>query len=413
MKKNLIALLLLAAMILSLVGCGLVGGSKPEPTEAPTEEPAAEATEEPAAEEPEAEEAEEPEAEEPETEEPAEEPEEPAEEADEPAAAGLTAYTSSSETQGKTNEIVVRVSNGAGETSPGVKAQLTTFAPMIEANSDGKIGVEIYSNGQLGDDTTATELVVAGQLEINNTSTAPLVGYVPELGIFDIPFLFNDEAEADAILDGEVGDWLNEKLESKGIVNLAWNENGFRELTNSKHAVATVADVKGLKIRTMENKFHQELWNSLGAAATPMSTTELYTALENGTVDGEENPIANMYSYQFQEVQDFITMTNHIYSPFLFDMSKQIWDTYDQETKDIIQEAATAFGVEERAVNRAAAEENLQSCIDDYGIEVTYLDDAAKQAFLDKTAHIQDLIAEETGSEIMDLLDQAKAAYAG
>ena len=216
MKKNLIALLLLAAMILSLVGCGLVGGSKPEPTEAPTEEPAAEATEEPAAEEPEAEEAEEPEAEEPETEEPAEEPEEPAEEADEPAAAGLTAYTSSSETQGKTNEIVVRVSNGAGETSPGVKAQLTTFAPMIEANSDGKIGVEIYSNGQLGDDTTATELVVAGQLEINNTSTAPLVGYVPELGIFDIPFLFNDEAEADAILDGEVGDWLNEKLESKG-----------------------------------------------------------------------------------------------------------------------------------------------------------------------------------------------------
>ena len=406
MKKNLIALLLLAAMVLSLAGCGLLGGSKePEATEAPAEEK----TEEPA------EEAEEPaeEAEEPaeEAEEPAEEAEEPAEEAEEPAAEG-TVYTSSSETQGKTNEIVVRVSNGAGETSPGVKAQLTTFAPMIETNSDGKIGVEIYSNGQLGDDTTATELVVAGQLEINNTSTAPLVGYVPELGIFDIPFLFNDEAEADAILDGEVGDWLNEKLEAKGIVNLAWNENGFRELTNSKHAVATVADVKGLKIRTMENKFHQELWNSLGAAATPMSTTELYTALENGTVDGEENPIANMYSYQFQEVQDFISMTNHIYSPFLFDMSKKIWDTYDQETKDIIQEAATAFGLEERAVNRAAAEENLQSCIDDYGIEVTYLTDEAKAEFVETTAHIKDMIAEETGTEIMDLLEQAKADYA-
>ena len=144
------------------------------------------------------------------------------------------AYGSSAETQGKTNEIVIKVSNGAGETSPGVKAQLTTFAPMVENDSKGRVGVEVYSGGQLGDDTTATEMVVAGQLEINNTSTAPLVGYVPELGIFDIPFLFNDEAEADAIMASEVGDYLNAKLETKGIVNLAWNENGFRELTNSK-----------------------------------------------------------------------------------------------------------------------------------------------------------------------------------
>lgn len=328
-------------------------------------------------------------------------------------AAASGTYGSSAETQGKTNEIVIKVSNGAGETSPGVKAQLTTFAPMVEKDSNGRVGVEIYSGAQLGDDTTATEMVVAGQLEINNTSTAPLVGYVPELGIFDIPFLFNDEAEADAIMASEVGEYLNAKLETKGIVNLAWNENGFRELTNSKRAVATVDDVAGLKIRTMENKFHQELWNSLGAAATPMSSSELYTALEQGTVDGEENPIANFYSYQFQEVQKFITMSNHIYSPFLFDMSKKIWDTYDQETQDIVRKAAAAFGEEEKRVNREAAAENLQSCIDDYGIEVTYLTDEAKQAFLDKTAHIQDMIAKETGSEIMDLLNQAKANYAG
>lgn len=323
------------------------------------------------------------------------------------------AYGSSSETQGKTNEIVIKVSNGAGETSPGVKAQLTTFAPMVENESNGRIGVEVYSGAQLGDDTTATEMVVAGQLEINNTSTAPLVGYVPELGIFDIPFLFNDEAEADAIMASEVGDYLNEKLAAKGIINLAWNENGFRELTNSKHAVASVADVSGLKIRTMENKFHQELWNSLGATATPMSSSELYTALEQGTVDGEENPIANFYSYQFQEVQDYITMSNHIYSPFLFDMSKIIWDTYDQETQDIISKAAAAFGEEEKKINRAAAAENLQSCIDDFGIEVTYLDDAAKQEFIDKTAHIQGMIAAETGSEIIKLLETAKANYNG
>ena len=317
-------------------------------------------------------------------------------------------YGSSAETQGKTNPIVVKVSNGAGETSPGVKAQLSVFAPMVENNSKGNIGVEVYSGAQLGDDTTATEMVVAGQLEINNTSTAPLVGYVPELGIFDIPFLFADEAEADKVLASEVGDYLNAKLADKGIINLAWNENGFRELTNSKHAVATVADVAGLKIRTMENKFHQELWNSLGATATPMSSSELYTALEQGTVDGEENPVANFYSYQFQEVQKYITMSNHIYSPFLFDMSKKIWDTYDADTQAILTEAAKAFGEEEKKINRQAAADNLQSCIDDYGMEVTYLTDDAKAEFVAKTAHIQDLIAQDTGTEIMDLLAAAK-----
>ena len=317
-------------------------------------------------------------------------------------------YGSSAETQGKTNPIVVKVSNGAGETSPGVKAQLSVFAPMVENNSKGNIGVEVYSGAQLGDDTTATEMVVAGQLEINNTSTAPLVGYVPELGIFDIPFLFADEAEADKVLASEVGDYLNAKLADKGIINLAWNENGFRELTNSKHAVATVADVAGLKIRTMENKFHQELWNSLGATATPMSSSELYTALEQGTVDGEENPVANFYSYQFQEVQKYITMSNHIYSPFLFDMSKKIWDTYDADTQAILTEAAKAFGEEEKKINRQAAADNLQSCIDDYGMEVTYLTDEAKSEFVEKTAHIQDMIAKDTGAEIMDLLAAAK-----
>ena len=317
-------------------------------------------------------------------------------------------YGSSAETQGKTNPIVVKVSNGAGETSPGVKAQLSVFAPMVENNSKGNIGVEVYSGAQLGDDTTATEMVVAGQLEINNTSTAPLVGYVPELGIFDIPFLFADEAEADKVLASEVGDYLNAKLADKGIINLAWNENGFRELTNSKHAVATVADVAGLKIRTMENKFHQELWNSLGATATPMSSSELYTALEQGTVDGEENPVANFYSYQFQEVQKYITMSNHIYSPFLFDMSKKIWDTYDADTQAILTEAAKAFGEEEKKINRQAAADNLQSCIDDCGMEVTYLTDDAKAEFVAKTAHIQDMIAKDTGAEIMDLLAAAK-----
>ncbi len=313
-------------------------------------------------------------------------------------------YTSSVETQGKSNPIVIKMSNGAAETAPPVVAGLSTFAPEVEYNSNGNIGVEIYSGAQIGDDTTATEMVVAGQCEIVNTSTAPLVGYVPELGIFDIPFLFNDEAEADEIIGGELGDYLNAKLEAKNLVNLAWNENGFRELTNSKRAVATVADVAGLKIRTMENEFHEELWNSLGATATPMSSSELYTALQQKTVDGEENPVANLYAYGFHEVQDYITISNHIYSPFLFLFSKKIWDTYDEETQKIIADAAEKYGVEEKRVNRAAAEEDLELS----GLEVTYLTDDAKAEFVAKTAHIQGMIAEKTGQEVMDILNAAK-----
>lgn len=276
--------------------------------------------------------------------------------------------------------------------------------------TDGRVGVEIYAGGQLGDDTTATEMVIAGQLECYNTSTAPLVSYVPELAMFDIPFLFEDEAEADYVLDSEVTEYLNKKLEEKGLVCVSWNENGFRELTNSKHAVESVEDVKGLKIRTMENEFHQALWNSLGASAVPMSSNELYTALEQGTVDGEENPVPNFYAYQFHEVQDYVTITNHIYSPDLLIFSKKIWDTYDEDVKEAIRTAAAAYTTEERKLNRDAVDEDLKLC-EEAGMEVTWLTPEAKQEFVDATAHIRESIAETTGPEIMELLDKVTAEY--
>ena len=326
-----------------------------------------------------------------------------------PEAGGETGvYTNSTQTQGKTNEIVIKVSNGSSESHPTIQAQLNTFAPEIEEATGGRVGVEIYAGGQLGDDTTATEMVIAGQLECYNTSTAPLVSYVPELAMFDIPFLFEDEAEADYVLDSEVTEYLNKKLEEKGLVCVSWNENGFRELTNSKRAVESVDDVKGLKIRTMENEFHQALWNSLGASAVPMSSNELYTALEQGTVDGEENPVPNFYAYQFHEVQDYVTITNHIYSPDLLIFSKKIWDTYDADVQEAIRAAAEHYTTEERRLNREAIDEDLKLC-EEGGMEVTRLTPEAKQAFVDATIHIRDSIAETTGPEIMELLDKAGA----
>lgn len=332
-----------------------------------------------------------------------------------PAAAGsdwvdVGPYTNTTETQGKSNDLVIIISNGAGESAPVVQACLTHYAPLIENNSKGRIGVEVYSNGQIGNDTVASEMIIAGQLEAAIPSTAPLVGYVPELAIFDMPFLFADEAEADYVLSSELADYIDAKLADKGVMNLAWAENGFRELTNSKVIVKSADDIVGLKIRTMENAIHQEIWNSLGATATPMSTSELYTALEQKVVDGEENPVANFYSYQFQEVQKNVCFTNHVYSPFVCIYSKQIWDGYDQETQAIIKDAAEQYAVEEKRVNREQADICLQSCINDYGMEATYPDEAMMQTLRDKTAHVADMIAETTGQEVFDLLNKVKAA---
>lgn len=375
MCRKTVMLMMASVMVLSVTGCGL-GATKAPAAESPESSESSESSE--------------------------------TSETSESSEAGV--YTNSTQTQGKTNEIVIKVSNGSSESHPTIQAQLSTFAPEIEEMTDGRVGVEIYAGGQLGDDTTATEMVIAGQLECYNTSTAPLVSYVPELAMFDIPFLFEDEAEADYVLDSEVTEYLNKKLEEKGLVCVSWNENGFRELTNSKHAVESVEDVKGLKIRTMENEFHQALWNSLGASAVPMSSNELYTALEQGTVDGEENPVPNFYAYQFHEVQDYVTITNHIYSPDLLIFSKKIWDTYDEDVKEAIRTAAAAYTTEERKLNRDAVDEDLKLC-EEAGMEVTWLTPEAKQEFVDATAHIRESIAETTGPEIMELLDKVTAEY--
>lgn len=304
------------------------------------------------------------------------------------------------------SEITIKVSNGASESSPGVQAQISTFKKMVEEKSKGRIKVEVYSGGQLGDDTKGSEACRAGELEVVNTSTAPLVGLVPELAIFDIPFLFDNSEMADKVVGGEIGNYLNKKLEEKGLINLAWNENGFRDLTNSVKVVKTPKDLSGLKIRTMENKYHLEAWKLMGASPTPMSWSEVFTALQQGTIDGQENPIPNFYSTRIQEVNKYITITNHIYSPFLFLFSKQIFDSYDKETQDIIREAAQAYGIAEKELNRKETDTKKKALIDE-GCTVTELTDAERQAFKDATAPVWNSVEKAVGAEIIKQLREA------
>ncbi|RBW70947.1 TRAP transporter substrate-binding protein [Bacillus taeanensis] len=297
-------------------------------------------------------------------------------------------------------ERVIRAGIGLNEDHPEGQG-LLKFKEIVEEKTDGKIKVEPYFSAQLGDDMQMTEALKAGTQEVTIPSTSPLVGMVKEFGIFDFPFIFNNGEEADAVLDGAVGQKVLEKLPEHNLVGLAYWENGFRNLTNSKHPVKTAADFKGLKIRTMQNEVHLDAFKALGANPTPMAFSEVFTALESKTVDGQENPFPTIESNKFNEVQDYLSQTNHVYTPFVFLMSKKFWDDLSEEEKTIVKDAAVEAGKYQRQVNREANEKSLQN-LKDAGMNVNELSDKDKKEIQEIIQPVIDQYAGKFGKDLVD-----------
>jgi tripartite ATP-independent transporter DctP family solute receptor len=182
--------------------------------------------------------------------------------------------------------------------------------------------------------------VQLGTQELTFTSTGPVPNFVPEVKILDVPFLFRDYAHARAVLDGPIGQELLQKFDARGIKALAWGENGFRHMTNSKRPVNGPEDLKGLKMRTMENPVHVQAYKGFGIIPTPMAFSEVFTALQQGTVDGQENPLSVITSAKFDQVQKYLTMTGHVYSPCVFLMNKEAFDKLSAADKTAFLEAA-------------------------------------------------------------------------
>lgn len=318
-----------------------------------------------------------------------------------PAPAAPTPAQSSGSTNADVK--VIKVSNGVAESHPAITALREKFKKIVEEKTNGRYKVEIYFSNQLGDDTKATEALRAGTLESCVTSTAPLVGFAPQLGIFDIPFLFPNGEVADKVLDGKIGQQLSDLMPKYGLINLAWAENGFRDLTNSVKDVKTPDDLKGMKIRTMDNKFHLEAWRLMGSNPTPMSWSEVFTALQQKAVDGQENPVPNCYSARIQEVNKHWTITNHIYSPFMFLFSKSIWDTIPAEDQAIIREAAIETAKYEKELNRQATVDDLKK-VQAEGVTVTTLTPEELKAFQDKTAPVWDSVGKQVGADLITQL---------
>lgn len=224
----------------------------------------------------------------------------------------------------------------------------TVFCDEIEKGTQGRYKCQQFPSSALGGEREMIEAVQLGTLDIVNTSTGPVGNFVPEVKIVDIPFLFRDYDHARKVMDGPIGQDILTKFPSKGLVALVWTENGFRHMTNSKRAIVKPADAAGLKMRTMENKVHMEGYRTFGILPTPMAFPEVFGALQQGTVDGQENPIPVILSSKFSQVQKHLSLTGHVYSPALIITSPRLMNKLTDADKKVFYEAAKKAAVAQR-----------------------------------------------------------------
>ena len=279
------------------------------------------------------------------------------------------------------------------------------FAEQVEKASGGKMKVRAIGAAALGSDVQMQQALIGGAQEMMVGSTATLVGITKEMALWDTPFLISNTKEADALLDGPVGQKVMDKLQDKGLVGLAYWENGFRNLTNSKHAVTKVEDMSGIKLRVMQNNVFLDTFKQLGANAIPLPFSELFSALETKTVDGQENPFNTILSSKFYEVQKYLSITNHVYSPWIVTVSKKWWDGLSKTEQKILLDAAGASRDFERKDTR---EEGAKALADlkAKGMQVNELSAAEIARMRDKLTHINAAVATNVG---MDLWKDAQS----
>ncbi len=223
-----------------------------------------------------------------------------------------------------------------------------TFCEEIDKGTQGRYKCQHFPSGSLGGEREMIEAVQLGTLDLVNTSTGPLGNFVPEVKIVDIPFLFRDYDHARKVMDGQVGQDLLKAMQGKGLIGLAWTENGFRHMTNSKRPIRSADDARGLKMRTMENKVHMDGYKTFGILPTPMPFPELFTALQQGTVDGQENPIPVILSAKFSQVQKHLSLTGHVYSPAVIILTPSVWNKLSAADKNVFLEAGKKAAAAQR-----------------------------------------------------------------
>jgi tripartite ATP-independent transporter DctP family solute receptor len=257
------------------------------------------------------------------------------------------------------------------------------FAEVVEQKSKGRIRIAVFSNAQLGSDQQMQAALRGGTQEFTVPSTATLANLVKEFGVIGLPFSFASEQQADAVLDGPFGQSLLARLPEKDLVGLAFWENGFRNITNSRRPIARAEDVVGLKLRTMQNSLYIDLFNGLGANAVPMAVTELFTALETRVVDAQENPYTVVHAQKFYDVQKYVSATGHAYDALVLIASKKLWDKLTPADHKGLQEAAREATVFERQQSREL-NAKLRGELVKLGMQINDVSDAERARMREK-----------------------------
>ena len=282
---------------------------------------------------------------------------------------------------------------------------IDVFAKEVEKRTAGRYKVQTFYNGALGGERESIEAVQLGTQELALSSTGPVPNFVPETKILDVPFLFRDKAHARAVLDGPIGQEMLTKFDAKGFKALAWAENGFRHMTNSKRDVKAPEDLKGLKMRTMENPVHIAAYKSFGIVTTPMAFPEVFTALQQGTVDGQENPLSVIIAAKFDQVQKHLSLTGHVYSPCIFLMNKATFDKLSAADKQAFLEAAK----EGTKANRARVDEDDAKGVADLRAKgMTVIDNVDKSKFVAALAPVNAQFEKDFGKANLDKIREYK-----
>ena len=304
-------------------------------------------------------------------------------------------------------EFTIKVGTIVSETHPDYIVMNSVFKPLVETNSKGRIAVELFPNGQLGDDREMTEAVQLGSIEICIPATGALASFDKRVQVLDLPYLFVNEEQAFKALDGKLGQKIDSYLPELGFVNLGYPHNGFRHVTSNVKPIYKPEDLRGLKIRTMEIPAHIDFFRSVGANPTPMSSGELYAALMQGTVDAQERPVEMIYDGKFYEVQKYASKTRHCYSATVVLASKAFLDKLPEDLREVVESAARVFVLGQRDMIMGLEQERFEA-LKAKGMQINEVSPEQMVAFQRVADPLYDKYEDVVGKEIMDIVREIR-----
>lgn len=295
--------------------------------------------------------------------------------------------------------IEIKAAHGDVESHP-LHLTWVHFKEVLEKESNGHFKVSIYPNGQMGGDRELTEAVQMGNITATAVSTSPVAAFNKNFFAFDMPFMFKDRPEAYAVLDGKLGNLILKSMEKNNLQGLGYFENGFRVLTNSVRPVLVPDDLKGMKLRTMQNSIHLAMWKALGANPTPMSYNEVFTALQQRTIDGQENPTPQIWNAKFYEVQKYLSVTNHIYTPYVLFMNKEFYDALSDADKKLVASASRQMIEYNRKLATERADESMEN-IRKAGVQISELSPEQLAKFREKAKVVLPMIEKDLSKDVL------------